>query len=100
MWPVSGVFGSLSRVARHATALRVFANAGDGSTAWQLDVPGARLTIVLSPEVWRGFSGEGRALHRLAAAAPGAGTAAVRGALGWEPRLGIDGARGRDQQDA
>jgi len=78
------------RVARHATGLRVFAAAGDGSTGWQLDVPGARLTLVLSPEVWRGFSGEGRALHRLAEAAPPATIAAVRGALGWEPRLGAD----------
>ena len=78
------------RVARHATALRVFAVAGDGSTGWQLDVPGARLTLVLSPEVWRGFSGEGRALHRLADAAPSASIAAVRAALGWAPRLGIE----------
>lgn len=78
------------RVARHATALRVFAVAGDGSTGWQLDVPGARLTLVLSPEVWRGFSGEGRALHRLADAASPASIAAVRAALGWEPRLGIE----------
>ena len=78
------------RVARHATALRVFAAAGDGSTGWQLDVPGARLTLVLSPEVWRGFSGEGRALHRLADATPSANVAAVRGALGWEPRLGVE----------
>ena len=54
------------RVARHATGLRVFAAPGDGSTGWQLDVPGARLTLVLSPDIWRGFSGEGRALHRLA----------------------------------
>jgi hypothetical protein len=78
------------RVARHATSLRVFAAAGDGSTGWQLDVPGARLTLVLSPEVWRGFSAEGRALHRLADAAPPAVIAAVRGTLGWEPRLGVD----------
>jgi hypothetical protein len=78
------------RAARHATSLRVYAVDGDGSTGWQLDVPGARLTLVLSPEVWRGFSGEGRALHRLADATPAAGLAAVRGALGWEPRLGVE----------
>jgi len=78
------------RVARHATSLRLFAAAGDGSTGWQLDVPGARLTLVLSPEVWRGFSGEGRVLHRLADATPSAAIAAIRGALGWEPRLGVD----------
>ena len=86
-WRASRLF---ERVARHATSLRVFAAAGDGSTGWQLDVPGARLTLVLSPEVWRGFSGEGRALHRLADAAPTGGVAAVRGALGWEPRLGVE----------
>jgi hypothetical protein len=78
------------RLARHATSLRVFAATGDGSTGWQLEVPGARLTLVLSPEVWRGFSGEGRALHRLADAASPATIAATRAALGWEPRLGIE----------
>jgi hypothetical protein len=90
------------RVVRHATSLRLYAVAGDGSTGWQLDVPGARLTLVLSPDVWRGFSGEGRALHRLAAATPAAGVAAVRGALGWEPRLGVEAlaaTTGRSRED-
>jgi hypothetical protein len=92
----------LGRVARHATGLRVFNGAGDGSTGWQVNVPGARLTLVLSPEVWRGFSGEGRALHRLADGAPAASVAAVRGALGWQPGLGVDGlaaATGRSADD-
>ena len=88
--PVSPASRLFDRVVRHATALRIFAADGDGSTGWQLDVPGARLTLVLSPEVWRGFSGEGRALHRLADVAPAAAVAAVRGALGWEPRLGVE----------
>jgi len=76
------------RAARHATGLRLYALPGEGSTGWLLDVPGGRLTIMLSPEVWRGFSGEGRALHRLAA--PAASIAAVRAALGWEPRLSVE----------
>lgn len=96
--PGDGAFGLaglarlrlFDRVARHATSLRAFAAAGDGSTGWQLQVPGARLTLVLSPEVWRGFSGEGRALHRLADVAPSANIAAVRAALGWEPRLDVN----------
>jgi hypothetical protein len=91
--PVAGLarLRLFERAVRHATGLRVFAVRGDGSTGWQLDAPGGRLTILLSPEVWRGFSGEGRALHRLADDA-GAGTvAAVRGVLGWEPRLSVDG---------
>jgi hypothetical protein len=78
------------RAGRHARAMRVYAVAGDGSTAWQLDVPGARLTLVLSPQVWRGFSGEGRALHSLAQTASLGSLAAVRAALGWQPRLPVD----------
>lgn len=90
--PVSGLarLRLFERAARHATGLRLYAVPGEGSTGWQLDVPGGRLTIVLSPDVWRGFSGEGRALHRLAAAAPAGSVAAVRGALGWEPRLSVE----------
>ncbi len=89
------------RVGRHATALRVFAVAGDGSTGWQVDVPGARLTLVLSPDVWRGFSGEGRGLHALADASSAAGIAAVRAALGWEPRLSVETlARAADRSTA
>ena len=90
--PVAGLrrLRLFERVARHASSLRVYAVAGEGSTGWQLDVPGARLTLVLSPDVWRGFSGEGRALHRLADAASAGSAAAVRGALGWEPRLSVE----------
>ena len=88
--PVAGLarLRLFERTARHATGLRLYAGPGEGSTGWLLDVPGGRLTIILSPEVWRGFSGEGRALHRLAA--PAASIAAVRGALGWEPRLSVE----------
>ena len=79
------------RVARHATvAPGLRRRPATAAPAGSSTFPGARLTLVLSPEVWRGFSGEGRALHRLADAAPAAGVAAVRGALGWEPRLGVE----------
>jgi hypothetical protein len=54
----------LDRIARHATRLVVHANP-HGSTAWVLDVPGARLTLVLSPDPFRGFSGEGTLLTLL-----------------------------------
>ncbi|WP_433789088.1 SWIM zinc finger family protein [Actinoplanes sp. CA-252034] len=42
---------------RHATAVRTF-GLGTGS-AWLLEMPTARLTVLLSPAVSRGFSGEG-----------------------------------------
>ena len=49
---------------RHAT--RVAAYAGlTGSTAWVFDVPGGRFTLALSPDPFRGFSGEGTLLMLL-----------------------------------
>jgi SWIM zinc finger len=89
--PVAGLtrLRLFQRMLRHASSLRFYARSGEGSTGWQIDAPGGRLTIVLSPEVWRGFSGEGRGLHRLADAASDGAVAAVRAALGWEPRLDV-----------
>ncbi|MGM9424702.1 SWIM zinc finger family protein [Hydrogenophaga sp. MI9] len=37
-------------------------------SAWEFELPGARLTLMLSPEPWRGFSGEGAVLAALSAA--------------------------------
>ncbi len=39
-----------------------YATADGQSTAWQLDMDKVRFTLVLSREVWRGFSGEGKGL--------------------------------------
>ncbi len=46
-----------------AQRIRGYAHA-DGSSGWVLDLPGGRATIALSPEVWRGFSGEGATLRK------------------------------------
>ena len=74
----------LDRVVRFATRLQV--HAGDaGATAWVLEVPGARLTLALSPDPYRGFSGEGALLMRLSRDdAPAAG-ARLLAALAWDP---------------
>jgi hypothetical protein len=77
----------LERLARHATGLTVYTTDGEDSSVWQLDVPGARFTLAISPEVWRGFSGEGRSLTRLAERSAPATITRVRAALGWAPRL-------------
>lgn len=53
------------RVLRLATKLTVF-SARSGASAWVFDLPSARLTLVLSPEPLRGFSGEGTLLDLLA----------------------------------
>ena len=73
----------LADVAGEATALRVY---GDehGSSAWELELPDARFLMVLSPEAYRGFSGEGQLLLDLAGARVEEGVAAVRAKLRWQ----------------
>ena len=44
----------------------VAANSAPVSSCWQLDLPGMRFTLTLSPEARRGFSGEGAVLAALA----------------------------------
>ncbi|MEV4804433.1 SWIM zinc finger family protein [Nonomuraea sp. NPDC049421] len=51
---------------RFAKTLRVYGAADAASSAWELELPGMRYTLTLSPEGWRGFSGEGAVLHDLA----------------------------------
>lgn len=79
----------LEDLSRHARGLRVYAGDSTEATGWELVLEDARFHLVLSPEVWRGFSGEGQVLQELAAGAAGA-AAQVRGALRWQSRLDVD----------
>lgn len=77
----------VERMLRHLRGLTILSGA-DGTTAWVADLDGARTTIVLSPQAWRGFSGEGRVLDELApdllALVP-----RVRAELRWQARLDL-----------
>jgi hypothetical protein len=73
-----------------ARALRVYADEAQQSSAWVLDFGDSRLTLALSAEVWRGFSGEGQALWALMNAetdAVASATRQVRAQLQWQPAL-------------
>lgn len=77
---------ALEGLLRHATALRVYApeqTDGPAATWWELELPGARFGLALSPHSARGFSGEGALLDGLAADDPQAHLAA-QGALGYD----------------
>ena len=74
----------LEPLLRHARRLRAWGD-DSGVSAWALDLPGARFHLVLSPDVWRGFSGEGRVLEELAAGDP---ALAARGLAGFDLDLG------------
>ncbi|MFG2818236.1 SWIM zinc finger family protein [Kitasatospora sp. NPDC048365] len=79
---------ALHRVLRHAVGLRVYgppAGPVPAASAWEVALPGMRLTLTLSPDVSRGFSGEGGVLAALAAEGSAADAELVATLLAWEP---------------
>ncbi|SFN55931.1 MULTISPECIES: SWIM zinc finger family protein [Actinomadura] len=80
---------------RFARALRVYGpSAADGggpvSSVWELEMPGMRYVLTLSPQHSRGFSGEGAVLDALSTD-EAAGDADLVGALlSFEPRVEPD----------
>ncbi|WP_328493368.1 SWIM zinc finger family protein [Streptomyces sp. NBC_00414] len=85
---------TLRTVLRHATTVRVYAPAepvtADGAaTAWEVELPGMRMTLMLSQSASRGFSGEGGVLHDLASGQAAADAERVAELLAWEPRIDI-----------
>ncbi len=71
-----------------AKRLRVYADPVTRASAWELELEQTRFTLVLSPDTWRGFSGEGQALSTLAAGADG--LARMRALLRWQSELRVE----------
>ncbi|WP_329624676.1 SWIM zinc finger domain-containing protein [Streptomyces sp. NBC_01255] len=83
---------ALERVLRHATGLRVYGPVPDGAataSAWEVTLPGMRLTLTLSPDPARGFSGEGGVLEALATEDAAQDAELVAVLLAWEPRIDL-----------
>ncbi|MFB7276978.1 SWIM zinc finger family protein [Streptomyces hydrogenans] len=81
---------ALERVLRFATGLRVYGPVPDGlasASAWEVTLPGMRLTLTLSPDPARGFSGEGGVLEALATDDAAADAELIAVLLAWEPRI-------------
>lgn len=88
--------GALRRVLRHATALRVYgpavgaaAGTAGAAAAWEVVLPGMRLTLTLSPDASRGFSGEGGVLDALATEEAAGDAELIAVLLAWEPRIDV-----------
>jgi hypothetical protein len=81
----------LEPLLRFATRLRAYAPAEPGTTAsvWELDLRDARLVVTLSPEVSRGFSGEGGVLRDLADPRSADDALLVSALLAFEPRIDV-----------
>ncbi|MFD3930879.1 SWIM zinc finger family protein [Streptomyces sp. NPDC058614] len=88
---------ALQQVLRHATTVRVYApdlaesEAGSdtAAVAWEVRLPGMRLTLMLSQNASRGFSGEGGVLHDLATGTAADDADLVSALLAWEPRIDV-----------
>jgi hypothetical protein len=79
---------------RFATGMRSYAARANATSlpmasAWVLGLPGARLTIALSPEKTRGFSGEGAVLHALSTDEVEADADLLSALLAFEPRIDV-----------
>jgi hypothetical protein len=77
------------RIFRYAERIRVYAS-DNGTTAWVVDLPGARLMLALSPDPFRGFSGEGTLLSLLTDADAEGHGRLLLDELGWEARVDAD----------
>ncbi len=94
--PVAGTerLRVLEPLLRFATALRAYAPVGQGSrpaaSVWELDLADARLVVTLSPEVSRGFSGEGHVLRDLAHTDSAGDADLVSALLAFEPTIDVD----------
>jgi len=84
----------LGPLLRFARKLRVYGPDADASmteapSAWELDLGSARLTLTLSPQTYRGFSGEGALLGLLADNEVAADAALLAGTLAWGSAIDV-----------
>jgi len=72
----------VERLHKDVRGLTVYGDPDGQASAWELDLGDLRLTVALSAEPWRGFSGEGRSLSLLPHATDAAVTK-LRARLHW-----------------
>lgn len=80
----------LEPLAVRATSLTLYGDDAGQCSVWVLAYPGATLTLALTAEVWRGFSGEGQALRALLRTDTDAVIARVRAALSWQHLVDVE----------
>ena len=84
----------LGPLLRFARKLRVYgpdvdASSTEAPSAWELDLGSATFTLTLSPEKYRGFSGEGALLETLADEDIAADALLLGAALDWDSRIDV-----------
>lgn len=94
----AGRLAALRPFARFATVLRAYGPVvGTGgstlvtaASTWELETPSLRLSLTLSPEPARGFSGEGAVLEALAGDDVADDAELIGNLLGWDPTIDVD----------
>lgn len=76
----------LEPMVAQSNALDVFHDPLTGATGWVLDFGTQRFCLVLNAEPWRGFSGDGGLLSRIAAS-DGSATTRIRAWLNWQDAI-------------
>jgi hypothetical protein len=80
----------LEGLASQARQLKIHADDLTGASGWELVFDNARFHLAISPEVWRGFSGEGQALDALAGDAWQAALPKIQAGLRWHAVVDVD----------
>ncbi len=70
-----------------ARSLRVWADDSSGASAWEVCFTEGSFFLMISPEVYRGFSGEGQVLSALAKPPSDLVIARVRAGLKWQSQI-------------
>ncbi|MDO4258372.1 MAG: SWIM zinc finger family protein [Actinomycetaceae bacterium] len=80
------------RLAPHITGMRVYGQPGADKCAsvWEFSLPHGRISFTLTPEHYRGFSGEGALLRKLASSTALNDGASVAMCLTFEPRINVE----------
>jgi hypothetical protein len=87
--PVSGTgrIRVLEPLLGAARSLRIWGDDGPGTSGWEVLFPTGRFFLMLSPELYRGFSGEGQVLRQLAERRSEEVFSAVRAQLTWQAEI-------------
>lgn len=93
--PGAGRLAALKPFLRYGTGLRVYgpavaAGSQPVASTWELSTAGLRLSLTLSPEPYRGFSGEGAVLESLATDEVADDADLVSALLSWDPTIDVD----------
>jgi len=93
--PGAGRLVALKPFLRSATTLRVYGptvspGSGPVASTWELGMPELRLSLTLSPEPYRGFSGEGGVLESLAGDEVADDADLISALLSWDPTVDVD----------